>query len=106
MIFKRFQDLLLDLDRAEISKILGRQPGTPKSGQIKIFLRYDAGANGIIRGLRRISKPSRRMYLKSKDIKPVLDGLGIAVISTSKGIMTDKQARKENVGGEILCKIW
>ncbi|MBW2251501.1 MAG: 30S ribosomal protein S8, partial [Deltaproteobacteria bacterium] len=56
--------------------------------------------------LKRVSKPSRRVYTKSKDIKPVFNGLGIAILSTSKGIMTDKTARKQNVGGEILCNIW
>jgi small subunit ribosomal protein S8 len=53
-----------------------------------------------------VSKPSRRLYVKSRDIKPVLNGMGIAVLSTSKGIMTDKQARSEKLGGEILCNIW
>ncbi|MCK5195807.1 MAG: 30S ribosomal protein S8, partial [Desulfobulbaceae bacterium] len=52
------------------------------------------------------SKPSRRVYAKGKDIKPVLNGMGIAILTTSKGIMTDKKARAENLGGEILCNIW
>ena len=60
----------------------------------------------VVYGLKRISKPSRRVYVKSKDIKTVLNGLGISILSTSKGVMTDKKARKENVGGEILCNIW
>jgi len=56
--------------------------------------------------LERVSRPSRRVYVKSKDVKPVYSGMGIAILSTSKGIMTDKQARKENVGGEVICTIW
>jgi len=77
-----------------------------KQGILRIYLKYGQGQSHVIYGLERISKPSRRVYSKSKDIMPVLNGLGIAVLSTSKGIMTDKQARKENVGGEILCNIW
>jgi small subunit ribosomal protein S8 len=60
----------------------------------------------VIFGLERVSKPSRRVYLKSRDIKPILSGMGVSIISTSKGMMTDKNARKENIGGEILCNIW
>jgi len=60
----------------------------------------------VILGLKRISKPGRRVYAKSKDIKPVLNGLGISILSTSKGIVTDKVARHEKLGGEILCNIW
>lgn len=77
-----------------------------KQGMLRLYLKYSANGQNAIFGLERVSKPSRRVYTKSKDIKPVLNGLGIAIISTSKGIMTDKQARKENLGGEILCKIW
>lgn len=77
-----------------------------KQGILKVYLKYGEDRSHTIFGLERTSKPSRRIYTKSKDIKPVLNGLGIAILSTSKGIMTDKQARKENVGGEILCKIW
>jgi small subunit ribosomal protein S8 len=69
-------------------------------------LKYGPGQSNAIIGLERVSKPSRRVYVKSKDIKPVLNGMGIAILSTSKGIMTDKKARKENVGGELLCNIW
>jgi small subunit ribosomal protein S8 len=77
-----------------------------KQGILRIFLKYVLTGNATIWGLKRISKPSRRIYVKSKNIKPVLNGMGIAIISTSKGIMTDRQAKKENVGGEILCNIW
>ncbi len=76
-----------------------------KQGILRVYLKY-AGKKPAIYGLERVSKPSRRVYKKSKDIKPVLNGLGISILSTSKGLMTDKQARNENVGGEVLCNIW
>ncbi|SLM27767.1 30S ribosomal subunit protein S8 [Desulfamplus magnetovallimortis] len=77
-----------------------------KQGILRIYLKYTAERRPVIYGLQRVSKPSRRVYKKSKDIKPVLNGLGISILSTSKGLMTDKQARNENVGGEVLCHIW
>ena len=77
-----------------------------KQGILRIYLKYGSGNTNVIYGLERISKPSRRLYVRSKDIKPVFNGMGISILSTSKGIMTDKKARKENVGGEILCNIW
>ena len=77
-----------------------------KQGIIRIYLKYDRNEGHAIYGIERISKPSRRVYMKNKDVKPVLNGIGISVLSTSKGIMTDKQARQENVGGELICKIW
>ncbi len=77
-----------------------------KQGILRVYLRYGNGQADVVYGLKRISKPSRRVYVKSKDVKPVLNGMGISILSTSKGVMTDKKARKENVGGEILCNIW
>jgi small subunit ribosomal protein S8 len=77
-----------------------------KQGILRIYLKYGEDRRNAIYELKRVSKPSRRVYTKSNDIKPVFNGLGIAILSTSKGIMTDKKARKENVGGEILCNIW
>jgi small subunit ribosomal protein S8 len=77
-----------------------------KQGVLRVYLRYGNGQADVVYGLKRISKPSRRVYVKSKDVKPVLNGLGISILSTSKGVMTDKNARKQNVGGEILCNIW
>lgn len=77
-----------------------------KQGILRVYLKYDEEQSNTIFGLERVSKPSRRFYVKSKDIKPVLSGMGIAILSTSKGIMTDKKARSENLGGEILCNIW
>lgn len=77
-----------------------------KQGILRVYLKYGADQEGVIFGLERVSKPSRRVYIKSRDIKPVLNGMGISILSTSKGIMTDKTARKESVGGEVLCNIW
>ncbi len=77
-----------------------------KQGILRVYLRYGNGQADVVYGLKRISKPSRRVYVKSKDIKPVLNGMGISILSTSRGVMSDKKARKENVGGEILCNIW
>lgn len=77
-----------------------------QQGILRIYLKYNVDRQSAIYGLKRISKPSRRVYVKGKDIKPVLNGLGISILSTSKGILPDKIAKKENVGGEILCHIW
>jgi small subunit ribosomal protein S8 len=77
-----------------------------KQGILRVYLKYDEKQDNVIYGLKRISKPCRRVYVKNKDIKPVLNGLGIAILSTSKGMMTDKKARAEKVGGEILCNVW
>ncbi len=74
-------------------------------GTIVLTLKYK-NKERVITGLRRISKPGLRVYYKSNEIPKVLNGLGIAIISTSKGIMTDKEARKENIGGEVLAYIW
>ncbi len=77
-----------------------------KQGVLRVYLKYSDDMTHAIYGLERISKPSRRVYTKGKDIKTVLNGMGISIISTSKGIMTDKQARNYNLGGEVLCNIW
>lgn len=71
-----------------------------------INLKYGAKKEKVITGLKRISKPGLRVYVKANEVPKVLNGLGIAIVSTSKGIMTDKEARKENLGGEILAYIW
>jgi small subunit ribosomal protein S8 len=77
-----------------------------KQGILRIYLKYEQNDRHVIYGVQRVSKPSRRVYVGSKEIKPVLNGLGISVLSTSKGLLTDKQARNENIGGEVLCAIW
>jgi len=77
-----------------------------KQGIIRITLKYGANKEKVISGLKRISKPGLRVYASKDELPRVLKGLGIAIISTSKGVMTDKKARKENVGGEVLAFIW
>lgn len=77
-----------------------------KQNVLRVYLRYDEHNKPLIVGLQRISKPSRRVYTAKTDIPPVLGGWGVAVISTSKGILTDREARKQGVGGEILCSVW
>ncbi len=75
-------------------------------GTLRITLKYDAKGNKVIKGLKRISKPGLRIYANKEEIPKVLNGLGIAIISTSKGVMTDKMARQNGVGGEVLAYIW
>ncbi len=109
-------DIPGSLVKTEIAKVL-KQTGfirnykflkNDKQGVLRVYLKYGTGKErgNVILGLNRVSKPSRRVYVKSRDIKPVLNGMGVAILSTSKGIMTDKKARQEKVGGEILCNIW
>ena len=75
-------------------------------GQIKIVLKYVQGKESVIKGLKRISKPGLRVYARNDEIPKVLGGLGIAIVSTSKGVMTDKAARQQGIGGEVLAYIW
>ena len=75
-------------------------------GKIVITLKYDENRRPVIAGLKRVSKPGRRVYAGVKKLPRVLGGLGIAIISTSQGIMTDHEARRRGVGGEILCEVW
>lgn len=77
-----------------------------KQGVIRITLKYGQNKSKVIKGLRRVSKPGLRIYSNCEDMAKVMNGLGIAIISTSKGIMTDKAARANNVGGEVLAFVW
>ena len=77
-----------------------------KQGVIRMTLKYVDGKTPVITGMRRVSKPGLRIYTNCEDMPKVMKGLGIAILSTSKGIMTDKDARKANVGGEVLAYIW
>lgn len=77
-----------------------------KQGIIRVVLKYRENKLPIITGLRRVSKPGLRIYSGSEDMPKVMKGLGVAIISTNKGIMTDRKARKENVGGEVLAFVW
>ena len=77
-----------------------------KQGIIKIYFKYDEEGNPILGGLKRVSKPGCRIYTKGDRVPQVLNGYGVNILSTSKGIVTDKQARKLGVGGEVLCSVW
>jgi len=77
-----------------------------KQGILRVYLKYGANKQKVITGLKRISRPGLRVYAKKDEIPRILGGLGIAIISTSQGVMTDKQARKSGLGGEVLCYVW
>ena len=77
-----------------------------RQGRLRLYLKYDADNVPVISGLERISKPSCRVYVRHDKIPPVLNGYGTAILSTSKGVRTDREARKQKVGGELLCKVW
>jgi small subunit ribosomal protein S8 len=77
-----------------------------KQGVLRLYLRYDRESNSIIRGLKRVSRPGLRNYSGKGQIPRVLRGLGVAIVSTSKGVMTDREARTAGVGGEVLCNVW
>jgi small subunit ribosomal protein S8 len=77
-----------------------------KQGLIRIFLKYDENGEPVIGGLKRVSRSSCRVFAKKDKVPMVLNGFGVNVLSTSKGVMTDKQARKLGIGGEILCSVW
>ena len=77
-----------------------------KQGIIRVTLKYAAGKQKVIHGLKRVSKPGLRIYSNCEDMPKVMNGLGIAIVSTSKGVMTDKKARQNNVGGEVLAFVW
>ena len=100
--------------KLEIAKILKAQGYIQKydlvddkrQGQIRLHLRYSAKGDPVIVGLRRVSRPGMRVYVDAKGIPRVMGGLGIAVLSTSHGVFTDREARRRRVGGEVLCHIW
>ena len=77
-----------------------------KQGTLRVTLKYIDGKQRVIRGIRRVSKPGLSIYANCEDMPKVMNGLGIAIVSTSKGIMTDKQARAQHVGGEVLAFVW
>jgi small subunit ribosomal protein S8 len=77
-----------------------------KDAILRVYLKYGPEGERVIRRIERLSRPGRRLYKSYQDFKPVLDGLGISIISTSRGVMSDRQARKQRVGGEVLCNVW
>lgn len=99
---KQIAQILLDEGYIKAFKVVDDN----KQGVIKITLKYTDSKAQVITGLRRVSKPGLRIYSNCKDMPKVMKGLGIAIVSTSKGIMTDKKAREMNVGGEVLAFVW
>ena len=99
---KQIAQILLDEGYIKSFKVVDDN----KQGVIKITLKYTDSKAQVITGLRRVSKPGLRIYSNCKDMPKVMKGLGIAIVSTSKGIMTDKKAREMNVGGEVLAFVW
>lgn len=81
------------------------EPTDPKR-ILRVILKYGPEGEKVIQHIERVSKPGRRVYWHSKGLKPILDGLGIAILSTSRGVMSDRQAKAQRVGGEVLCKVW
>ena len=77
-----------------------------KQGMVKVYLRYGKDKRPAITGIKRVSKPGLKNYVKAEAIKSVYGGIGVAIISTSKGLMVDQEARKNNLGGELLCQVW
>ena len=77
-----------------------------KQGYLRLYLKYDTQGNGVISAIKRISKPGLRKYVGKEDIPRVLNGLGMAILSTSRGIMTDRECRQAGVGGEVICYVW
>jgi small subunit ribosomal protein S8 len=77
-----------------------------KQGKIRLYLKYDQEGNPVISQIKKVTKPGLRIYKGKEEIPSALSGLGITVLSTSKGIMTDKQAKEEGIGGEIICQVW
>ena len=76
------------------------------SSQLRVHLKYGPNGERLIRRIRRISKPGRRVYSGASDLKPVLGGLGICILSTSRGVVSDREARQRKLGGEVLCEVW
>ncbi len=99
---KAIAQILVDEGYIKACKIIDDD----KQGVIRVTLKYGEGKSQVITGLRRVSKPGLRIYSNVEDMPKVMKGLGVAIISTSKGIMTDREARKQNVGGEVLAFIW
>jgi len=77
-----------------------------KQGVLRVYLKYGPGQERVITGLRRVSKPGRRLYVSADKVPSVLGGMGVAILSTSRGVMTDRDSRKAQVGGEVLCYVW
>ena len=94
--------ILKDEGFVEDFKVVDEGP----QGWIRVFPKYNPGNEAVLRGLQRVSKPSRRLFVGKDDIPRVRNGLGVAILTTPRGVLTDRQARREGVGGEVLCYVW
>ena len=111
---KKWVDMPASKLKKELAQILAdehfiekfRRVDDNKQGELRIFLKYDNDDKPIIKGIKRISRPGLRKYSQADKLPRVLNGLGIAVISTSNGVMTDRDARKKGIGGEVICHVW
>lgn len=114
MVKKKTVDVPASKIKSDIAKVL-KDEGyiktfktikDDKQGVLRITLKYDDEKNSVVEGIKRVSKPGCRVYARGKDVPKVINGYGIAIVSTSKGLMVDREARKSNTGGEILCNVW
>jgi len=111
---KKWVDMPASKLKKELARILAEEhfidrftyADDNKQGVLRIFLRYERNELPIIQGIQRVSKPGLRKYSRAHDLPRVLNGLGVAIVSTSSGVMTDQTARKKGVGGEVICYIW
>lgn len=108
-------DVLLSKVNVNIAKVLNKsgyisrvdvKKDSDGREVLRVYLKYSDSKERVITDIQRVSKPSRRIYVKSEKVPKVLNGYGVAILSTSKGVVTDKEARELNVGGEILCNVW
>ncbi len=113
MVRKEFVDVLYSKVVEGIIKILkdngfikNYKTSAEGKGFIRVYLKYDSSKEPVIKEIKRVSRPGLRKYTAAKLIKPYKNGLGIRILTTPKGIITDKEAKRENVGGEVLCEIW
>ncbi len=102
---------IMKISIAEILKAEGyirefKRIDDDKQGILRIEMKYSGKGERVIHHIKRVSRPSRRVYVKSEEIESACNGLGVSIISTSQGIMTDKEAKRRNIGGEIICEIW
>ena len=111
---KKWVDMPASKLKKELARILAEEhfidrftyADDNKQGVLRIFLRYERNEMPIIQGIQRVSKPGLRKYSRASDLPRVLNGLGVAIVSTSSGVMTDQAARKKGVGGEVICYVW
>ena len=111
---KKWVDMPASKLKKELARILSEEhfidrftyADDNKQGVLRIFLKYERNEMPIIQGIQRVSKPGLRKYSRATDLPRVLNGLGVAIVSTSSGVMTDQTARKKGVGGEVICYVW